>query len=251
LYWLAFDFAGPGAGAAGFAVAGGPAPRLGGEPGLAARRAPPQQVARPRRHRRAAELDFDSREPADIGLQPATARGQAGGDLVESPLRLVGVEPARAIGRLRSRSLPDLHHQLARQQRIACRFGDRIERHPAARPLELRRMHPAHHRALACVRSRPQPYRLVITTALQLRIRSLRATQSHKRVRDTLPELNRDSYLSQTTAVRMPRILHHRAKILLSRHCRASPIYRLGGAPVNAGRPSVISSQLAFESVKM
>jgi hypothetical protein len=91
------------------------------------------------------DLGLHAREPANVGLQPATTCGNPRRDLAKSPLSLVGIAKARVIGRVRTYSLPDRERELARQARASSR-DDRIESGELALPLELGWIHPACHR---------------------------------------------------------------------------------------------------------
>jgi hypothetical protein len=124
-----------------------PALRLGLNQGRATRYAARQLVdaLRARHARLAAELDADTRLPADIRHQPAAACSDASRDLVKPPPRLRVIDATLLIGRVVADPLPDRERQLGLQT-VALSLNDRVETISLAWSLELGRVHPACHR---------------------------------------------------------------------------------------------------------
>jgi hypothetical protein len=90
-------------------------------------------------------LRLHARKPANVGLQPATTCGNPRRDLAKTPLGLLGIASALAVGRVRAHPLPDRERELARQTKSSS-LDEWIELGQPALPLELGWMHPACHR---------------------------------------------------------------------------------------------------------
>jgi hypothetical protein len=117
----------------------------------------------PARHRRGVRpvggdpvevaVDLGAGSLADAGRDRRSAYGEARGDLVEPPARLLDIVSVNAGVRIGAHALPDRERQLGRKS-VTRALGDRVESRLPAEMQTLARSRPSRHRALARRRGR-------------------------------------------------------------------------------------------------